>query len=71
MVTDAIKARAVIDGHASIDSSWTEQDFAELAIAAADQAGLSARDQEWLRAMLSMPAKTVAALETLRNCGAL
>ncbi len=47
------KVDALLDGHISIDSSWTTSDFAELAIAAADQAGLSAKEQSKLRDLLA------------------
>ena len=40
------KVDALIAGRISIDSSWTERDFADLALAAADQSGMSMRNQD-------------------------
>jgi hypothetical protein len=41
-----MKVTALIEGHISIDGTWTEADFLELAIAALDQAGVSAKLQQ-------------------------
>lgn len=40
-----IKVAALLAGHVSVDSTWTALDFAALSLAAADQAGVSAKDQ--------------------------
>ena len=49
MLTYPLKIQALIDGHTSIDSSWTPDDFHALALAALDQAGASAQLQQQIR----------------------
>lgn len=46
------KVDALIAGQISIDSSWSERDFADLALAAADQAGCSVGDQLYIEGIL-------------------
>jgi len=41
----SLKVAALLDGHISIDSTWTKDDFAALSVAAADQAGVSVHEQ--------------------------
>lgn len=47
-----VRVIAVLAGHTSIDSSWTEADFAALALAAADQAGATLVQQEAISLLL-------------------
>src|SRR5689334_13085817 len=49
---DNTKVQALLDGHISVDSSWTAADFAALAVAAADQAGATVEQQEAISAEL-------------------
>lgn len=48
------KVEALISGQSSIDSTWTEQDFADLAMAALDQAGVDKDDQDQVSLALSV-----------------
>ena len=50
----SIKVAALIDGHISIDSTWTKDDFAALSVAAADQAGASVREQTQIAAIVGV-----------------
>lgn len=47
------KVAALLDGQISIDSSWTEADFRELGMAALDQGGVSAKDQDAIEKLIS------------------
>lgn len=47
-----IKVLALLAGHTSVDSTWTEADFAALSLAAADQAGASLVQQEAISLLL-------------------
>jgi peptidoglycan hydrolase-like protein with peptidoglycan-binding domain len=49
-----IKVAALIDGHTSIDGTWTKDDFAALSVAAADQAGASVREQTRIAAIVGV-----------------
>lgn len=49
-----IKVTALLDGHTSIDSTWTQDDFAALSVAAADQAGASVREQMQIAAIVGV-----------------
>ena len=58
-----LKVSALLAGQISIDSSWTEDDFAELALAAADQASAGPRDLDAMARMLGLkPLEYVAVL---------
>lgn len=48
-----LRVQALIDGAISVDSSWTRDDFAALAVAAADQAGCSIREQMRIAAIVA------------------
>ena len=50
----SVKIAALLDGHTSIDSTWTKDDFAALSVAAADQAGASVREQTQIAAIVSV-----------------
>jgi len=50
----SLKVAALIDGHISIDSAWTKDDFAALSVAAADQAGASVREQTQIAAIVGV-----------------
>lgn len=47
-----VRVQALLDGHTSIDGTWTEDDYLQLALAAIDQAGVSLQLQrrvnEWV-----------------------
>jgi len=55
-----IKVAALIDGHTSIDSTWTQDDFAALSVAAADQAGASVREQMQIASIVGVATKDSA-----------
>lgn len=50
---DNAKVAALLAGHISIDGSWGQSDFAALAVAAADQAGCSIREQMRIAAIVA------------------
>ena len=50
----SLKVAALLDGHTSIDGTWTEDDFLALAIAALDQGGASIRMQNRIAALLAV-----------------
>lgn len=50
----SVKIDALLDGHISIDSSWTEADFYALAMAALDQAGISTDMQKRIGALMAI-----------------
>lgn len=54
-----LKVQALLDGHVSVDGSWTRDDFAALSVAAADQAGCSVREQMRIAAIVSVPETTL------------
>lgn len=56
------KVSALLAGETSIDSTWTESDFAELAIAAADRSNLSMRDQDRVAAMVHATRQRIKAV---------
>ena len=49
-----IRVHAVLAGHAAVDVSWTEDDFAALAVAAADQAGASLPETKQIAEILGV-----------------
>lgn len=53
-----LRVQALIDGHTSIDSTWTEQDFIALSLAALDQAGASIRMQNRVAALFVVESLT-------------
>lgn len=50
----SLKVAALLDGHTSINSTWTKDDFAALSVAAADQAGASVREQTQIAAIVGV-----------------
>lgn len=48
-----VKVDALISGHISIDGTWTEEDFRALALAAADQGGLTLRETDKVAAIIN------------------
>ena len=54
----SLKVAALLDGHISIDSTWTKDDFAALSVAAADQAGASVREQTQIAAIVGVTSTT-------------
>ena len=50
----SVKIAALLDGHTSIDRTWTKDDFAALSVAAADQAGASVREQTQIAAIVGV-----------------
>ncbi len=53
MRNSEVKVQALLDGHVSIDGTWTEQDFLALALAALDQAGASVKLQRRVNELVS------------------
>lgn len=49
----SLKVQALIDGHTSVDGTWTEHDFLALALAALDQAGASVSLQRRVNELVS------------------
>ena len=52
-----LKVRALLYGHTTIDSTWTEEDYLALAIAALDQGGASRRTQVRVAELVSFDAE--------------
>lgn len=50
----SIKVQALLDGVTSIDGTWTAGDFADLALAALDQAGVSAMHQSRIAELVAI-----------------